>query len=259
MALRVGANALAQIKYGATTVTTVKLGTITVWSSNLMRDGFDRQDSLGLGANWTDANQLGPTLGASVSPYLVSVTNRTARFNIPETQLGTLAQTYSSYRYTAATAASDNGYIEARVLNRGSNEVTSKLSSIVLHRVNATYSQGIGLGFFEGTVTLMRLYAGVLDVFAGPIDYRPGNIARVTTIGNVHTLTLNGVASTPWTDSSNTVPGGVGNRYMGITMSGAAVSAAGYQKATGSSVIDTSPILEFDYSPTIDYVEHFDL
>lgn len=239
MPLRVGGNALSDVKYGATAINRIKLGTITVWTSNAMRDPFDRQDSLGLGSGWTDH-------GPGGTPYLASVFGRACRINMPEEEPGTVVFQESRQRFTTATATTDDGWIETRILNTGVEKTDSTFSSFVLHRVNSTFTNGVGIGAWGESLSIAALIGGTfsfpLGAGIGKLPYIPGDIVRLTSTGNMHTLMCAGTDLLTWNDSGGTVAKGASYRHMGLSVNGL-----------------ISPVkIQRILSPTLDYIERGD-
>jgi len=204
---------LVSARLGSQDIDQLVLDGQVVWTRALMADNFNRANSIGLGANWTN-------LGDAEDPYLASVVDGLCRLNIPDNIVGMNLRT-STWRWNPQVTNGDDGYIETRIANRGGND--DGLRTVVWRRAantGTTPTVGVGMEFSplgiyvvnrSGATILRRQSCGAFDA---------GDVVRMTSVGNVHTVTKNGLPAGVWPDTANAGPTGAANRSMAVTVSG---------------------------------------
>lgn len=226
MPIKIGEIDVTAVKLGGIDVTAVMLGGQDVYSGNMIRDKFDRLDSIGLGPNWVDH-------GPAAEPFVASVANGTCRINLPSDSTTTVV---SSQRYGVAKCAADDGYVQTRPITEGSR---GGYPTYILRRLtDAAFTDGVGVALDDGTLSIVRLLSSTYVVQAACGGFMGGDTVRLQQAGNTHTLLLNGTDVGEWND-----------------ISGSAHSGAGYQSAglvvSGRYFTDNKT----DYSPSLDYFE----
>lgn len=233
MTIRIGAANVSQVKVGAANVSSIRIGSTLVWSATGIRDDFDRQDTLGLGSQWTD-------LGPAVTPSIGSVTNRMARLNLSD-ELETLALQTSRWVYNAAVSPADDGWLETLPMSAGDYG----LPTVVWRRANATLTHGVGIWMQRQQCAIVSRIASVEVIRTSLLDFQPGNILRMTQAGNVHTLTVRGITTAAWDDTGALAASGPTYRSMGMSLSGSKIS----------STKGGETYFLRNFSPAVDYVE----
>lgn len=211
--VRRGSVPITDIRRGSVAITEVRRGSVLVWNRSSKFDNFDRDDAATLGGGWTDC---GPS-----NDYKVGIENGTARLKLPEGLIGGFfAHRVSAARYNVATASADDGFIECRAATRGD---ASSLLDGVFHdfdtrlygRVpNSGSNSGVGISMQHGQCFITGMVGGNGTHHGDGGAFQPGDRLRLTFIGNVHRLYVNGTLRVTWTDSGNTVPKGAGYRSM---------------------------------------------
>lgn len=218
-----GAVDISAVKLGAVDITAVMLGGENLWSGS-MGDSFNRPNSVGLGPSWVDH-------GPAASPFLASVFNQTCRINLPSTAT---VQT-SQMRYGFAQSAADDGWIEIRPTTEGARGVWATYAMRRL--TNAAFTDGVGIEVSGGHLRITRLLGSTYAVQEDCGAFMPGDVIRLTQLGNLHTLTLNGKDAGHWDDYTASAHSGAGYLSAGVAVMGEIDAAASAQ-----------------YSPALDYV-----
>lgn len=200
-------------------ITEVRRGSVPVWTRNVTGDDFDREDATTLGDDWTD-------LGTSTD-FKLGITNGMVRVQIPEGLIGGFFDLRtSSARYNQGVGLADDGYVEVRAGSRGDGFSPTSLSgfgSAVYGRGNnsgSTFSNGVGINFQAGTCSIVTVVSGAWASRAEGGTFQAGDRLRLTFIGNVHTLYVNGTQRAQWTDSGNVVLKGASYRSLIIRSMG---------------------------------------
>ncbi|UYL88146.1 hydrolase [Gordonia phage Evaa] len=227
--IRTGSTPIIDIRRGATPLSQVRVGSTLVWSRSSVRDDFERDDSVGLGPNWTSH-------GPSATPYLASVLNGYARMNVPDGLVNLSLQT-NRQRFNAGVVAGDNGYIEARIANLG-DAGWSRISQLFGRLSNAAFTHGVGFQLSDGRLHIVRRVADTDTIMASGSGYAAGDVIRLAYAGNVYSLYRNGSYVFGWTDSGNSASVGSAFRSLGLVVS-ATKDTFGPRR----------------YSPAFDYVE----
>ncbi|WNM74930.1 glycosyl hydrolase [Gordonia phage MossRose] len=210
MPLRLGSTPITSVKLGSTDIREIRLGSTLVWSRSSLRDDFNRDNSVGLGANWTNH-------GPASSPYYASVLNNYARLNIPDGLISLSLQT-SRWRYTAAVMPSDNGRIETRVAVKGDNgwdRITQLFGWL-----STDFASGVGIRLDGSIPSIVRRVSGTETVMASGTTYNAGDVLQLRKNGTVYSLYRNGTFVVQWNDSGNTAVTGAGNRSLGVVFTG---------------------------------------
>lgn len=210
MSIRVGSTPVTDIRIGTTPVIQVRRGSDLVWSRATLRDDFNRADSLGLGASWTD-------LGPATTPYLCSVINGYARINIPSGLVSLSLQT-SRWRYNAAVKPDDNGHIECRVAVKG-DEGWNRITEL-WGWANVDLSGGVAIRLDGSVASIVRRVSNTNTVVATGGPYAAGDTLRLSRNGNTWTLRRNGALMVEWNDSGSTVTTGVAFRSVCLLQTG---------------------------------------
>lgn len=205
---------VVSIAYGNQDVDQVVLDGAVIWTRALMHDSFNRANSVGLGSNWTD-------LGDAESPYLASVVDGTCRLNIPDGLVG-LNLRSSTWRWNPQVTNGDDGYIEARVANKGNTDASLRTS--IWRRASNTgtlaASNGVGLTFAPSGLLITRKVGAATVDMVNLGAWADGETFRMTQVGNVHYVYRNGVGVGGWNDSSSTAQRNASHRSMGLTVTG---------------------------------------
>lgn len=210
-----GAVPITGIKFGSTDIVKVMFGSTTIWSPGL-RDDFDIEDQLGLPGPWT---RHGPSTSSSV---IGAVRDGYVRLNIPA-DIGSLVPSRDEWRYGGATLGADSGYIETQLATVGTPYST--YASKVFARVpNATapgtaLASAVGMSFAGRIARITRRIAGSdTDIKCG--SCADGDIFRLNSNGNVHTLFRNSKDVGQWIDTGYTVPTGSGFQSLAVSVMG---------------------------------------
>ncbi|WAB09213.1 hypothetical protein SEA_LITTLEMUNCHKIN_37 [Gordonia phage LittleMunchkin] len=210
MTVRLGGKLITDVRLGTKPITQIRRGSQLIWSKATLRDDFNRADSIGLGANWTD-------LGPATAPYLASVTNNYARLNIPSNLVNLDLKT-SRYRYTAGVKPNDNGHIETRVAIKGDagwDRITE-----VYGWMNVDMSGGVAIRFDGSVASIVRRVNNTSVVVATGGTYAAGDILKLSRNGQTWTLRRNGQLAVEWVDDGNTVTTGAAFRSLGLLVTG---------------------------------------
>ncbi|QGH80046.1 hypothetical protein SEA_NHAGOS_35 [Gordonia phage NHagos] len=211
MSLRLGSTPITNVRLGSTDIKEIRRGSTLIWSRSNVRDDFNRADSTGLGASWTDH-------GPASSPYLASVLNNYARLNIPDGLISLSLQT-SRWRYNAAQMPSDDGYVETRVASKG-DAGWDRITEVFGWLTNTSFDSGVGIRLDGSVPSIVRRVTGTETVMASGTTYAAGDVLRVRKNGTVYSLYRNGAFVTQWNDSGNTAVTGAGNRSLGVVLTG---------------------------------------
>jgi hypothetical protein len=213
-----GSTPITAIYKGSTPVTAVYRGSTLIWSINTLRDDFNRADTANLstGGAWADHSPAGLT-------YTAGIVNNTCRVAIPDGLIDTTMQT-ARKRYALAVSPDDDGYVEARVasVGDGTDETGAVLLTQVFGRVsNTAFTNGVGFQLDQSVIRIVRRAASTDTVMVADCgSYVPGNIIRLTQVGNLHTLTCNGAFRNEWNDTGATGSRGATFRSLGIRVDG---------------------------------------
>lgn len=204
---------------GSTPVQRMYLGSTLVWTANSMRDDFNRVNDDVLGANWSAENPGWPLAPA----YTAGVVDGRCRLAIPD-GLISLDMTTSRHRYTAATAASDDGYIEAKVATQGAGPALwlfPYVTQVFGRGSNTGFTSGVGFQLDGSVIRLIRRVSSVdVAVVYDCGAYSPGDVIRLTYVGRLFTLTKNGETVGVWNDSGAVTAKGASNRSLLIRVDG---------------------------------------
>jgi hypothetical protein len=225
---------ITAIKRGATALTSIKRGTVTVWQASLLRDDFNEDRGIGLGSNWFDH-------GTALTPHLISVNNESyARINLPD-GVGVITGKTSRMRYLGGISTTDDGYVEVRVATRGDWE--NDFETIAYsHLSDGAFTHGVGISLRASSIRIVSMVAGGVRVDrASAGSFQPGDVIRLvhSNGGNVHQIYKNGILKATWNDSTNIASRGAGFRSYGIQMYGRKDSIFTPRR----------------YSPGLDYIE----
>lgn len=216
--IKLGTTTITDVRVGSTLIKEVRRGGTLVWVRSSIADFFDRDDADTMGSAWT----------AVGSPeYSLGVENGYARVRIPEGQLGgVFSLSISRAFFNTSALSGDNGYVECRPMSLGSSaSIASPIDGYrtqVFGRVSTSgFTNGVGIEMTAGHMWICRRVSGTDARMSDGGTFQAGDQLRLTFTGNVHTLTRNGRVATTWTDSSNTVGTGSGNRRLGIRGDGA--------------------------------------
>lgn len=210
-----GTTPIVGLKAGTTDISHLYLGTTLVWSKTAVRDDFNRDDAVGLGAGWTD-------LGSASSPYLASIRSNTCRLNIPD-GLIYVSDKVSCWRYNTAQHPGNDGYLEIRAASRGDDDDDFK-TKVFRRSANASTaianSAGVGIQLAGYQVGIVRRVAGTDTVMFSGGSFESGDVLRLVQAGNLHSLYRNGIYLGEWNDSGATAGSGAGYRSMMVSVMG---------------------------------------
>jgi hypothetical protein len=162
------------------------------------------------------------------------VSANTAKMFMPSGLVSLPTQT--SYSRYPTTSAADNGYVETQVTSLGQPGYISQ----VFRRWDNSGNGAAGVGMdFRSSVASIVCRVGSANTLVAPqiCGYSPGDVFRLTQVGDVHTVTKNGLPVGSWTDSGGVAEVGSGYRSIAMSMQCA-------QELLGPS----------NYSPTLSYV-----
>lgn len=219
MTLYRGTNPIIAVYRGATPITAIYRGTVPLWSPNTAGDDFSgAAGPLGL-PTWTDIN---------ASAYKLGIQDGRARVLIPDGLLGGFWDfTTSTFRYAPAVNPGNNGYVEARFATQGDSASLTSLSGYVTdvwnrgNNLGTTHTHGVGMRAIGGQLQLCSVIGSVVTARAAPVAFQSGAIGRVSSVGNIHTMLLNGAPAGTWNDSGGTAQQGTNYRSLIITGQGA--------------------------------------
>ena len=237
MPARRGATPIIDIRRGNTVINEVRRGSTPVWSRTalLLRDDFNREDSNDLGSDWA----VGPSLGA----HGLGVENGYARVKIPDGKIGGFFDLCTSrYRYTAATNAGDDGFIECRMATKGDGfSLTSGaigFNSQILARCNTAMTHGVGIEMASGFCWIVAR-ANFIDArVADGGTFQAGDVLRLTFVNRNFVLYRNGTQLVTWND---TFP---------LTEKGSSFRSLSIRGDAGKDLLGPRR-----FSPAFDYVE----
>ena len=213
MPIRYAGHEITALKRGDVDISQVRHGSSLVWTKAPIFDGFNRDDSVGLGTDWTDH-------GPSGNPYLASVVNNYARINIPDNQVF-VAFVEARARFNAAQTVSDDGYLEFRIATQGDGSGWSNYPTQVFRRLsNSAFTHGVGVQLDASTLRIVRRVGGGDTVMRNCGAFHAGDVCVLTQVGNVHTLFRNGTDVGAWNDNAGTASKGSGFRSVGVYFSG---------------------------------------
>lgn len=211
-----GTTDIPAIYKGSTPYNSVYKGATLVWAQGGVFIDFSQlADAATLDADWTD-------LGTSTD-YKLGITNGKTQVQIPDGFLGGFWSYRSSYaKYNAAVNGADDGFVECRFATRGADStIFGAYKTVAKFRVNnaGATTSSIGITGAAGHVWLTKEIGSVETLQADGGTFQPGDVARVTSTGNLHILTVNGVepggsGGCRWNDSGATVPKGSGFRTL---------------------------------------------
>lgn len=220
-----GSTILPSIQKGSTPINSVYKGSTLLWTRGGVFIDFSQLP---------DAATLDPTQWDDNGPstdWKLGITNGKTQIKIPDGLIGGFWDYRISYaRYSHIVNAADDGFVEARLATRGADAslLTALFGykSVLKFRVPNTGPQnnGIGVHFLAGHCWLMADQSGTEVQMADGGSFQPGDVVRVTSTGNLHILTLNGVepnGDCRWDDSGSTVHKGTEFRSLQLGASGA--------------------------------------
>lgn len=212
-----GSTQITDIRRGTTLINEVRRGQTLIWTRVVRRDDFDRADSTTLGSNWTDEG--------SSTDHKIGISSGTARLQIPDGLVGGFwAARTSRMRYNVSVSSADDGYIEAKMASKGDPFTPIALGGFISQlfgRVtNSAFTSGIGFSCIAGHVWITKRISSIDNIAADGGTFQPGDKIRLTYVGNLHTLFVNGAQRAQWNDSGGTVPKGASYRSMGLRCDG---------------------------------------
>lgn len=230
MPARRGGTPILDIRRGSTLINEIRRGSTVVWSRStvvgglvpvggLVRDDFNRDNADTLGTNWTSH---GPS-----TDWLLGIENNFARVKIPDGQIGgVFALRTSRVRYNFARLSGDTGYVECRMSTSGSSQsalspilngaISGFISQLFGRLSNSAFTHGVGIHMVAGHVWIVRRVNNAETLMADGGTFQAGDVLRLSSSGNVHTLTRNGVQAAQWNDSAGTALSGSSYRSMGV-------------------------------------------
>ncbi|WP_305781485.1 hypothetical protein [Nocardia nova] len=197
-------------------------------------DDFNRSNSLSLGTNWRTDSANAPQIlsnGVECCPQVSGwgENGSWASYNSPmlcdnvfivaETKTASIGQ---ENLFTGIYIAGPDTFSAASKLVMF--VVSTKGGCGLISQVNAPAAAGIANGVQTGQAVLASTTT----------NYTPGQRISLRRMGNVFTAYLDNTQLLTWTDTSNTVPTGVGNRRFGVIVEGAWASGEKH-----SAAIDT--------------------
>lgn len=198
-----GATNVTAAYRGAAAITGIYRGTNLLWSPVSVGDDFDGDGGdLGL-PTWTDV--------ATGSPHKLGIEDGRARVLLPDGLIGLIWDfTTSRFRYALATGS--GAYVEARLATKGdsaSQASSNGYATSVVHRGNntgSTLTNGVGFRVKGGQVALVSFVGGVDAVRVTGGSVQSGDVVRVNSVTNLHTLLVNGEQrGAPWNDVGGVV------------------------------------------------------
>lgn len=234
MALYFGTSKVQALYLGEAEIQNLYLGSTLVWTKNVLRDEFDRADASNLGSDWLDESEY------FLSSYGIGVVDEVARIVLPD---GLLSYGYihRQVRYIDGLAPAPDGYIEIKAATSGANP------DILAHRFytrvfgrnsNSDMTHGVGIQLEASKLAIVRRVASIDTVMVECGSFSAGDVLRLTSTGNLHTLTRNGSFAGEWNDSGATAQSGASYRALGISM------------YAGKDLLGPRR-----FSPTLEYVE----
>lgn len=204
---------VTDIRHGDTLITEVRKGSILVWDRSTIRDDFDDGDSLTLSSSWVDEG--------SSWDHKLGVTGGSAKVQIPDGLLGGFFDLRRSRaRWDDSVSLSDDGYVECRMSSRGDGFSLTSLSgfqSQIYGRLsNDDFSEGVGIDMNAGKCSIVRRVSNIETKMADGGNFQPGDRLRLTYVGYLFTLYVNGVQKAQWNDSGHSSSKGSGYRSLGI-------------------------------------------
>lgn len=202
MGLQRGGNNVAAVYRGATPITGIYRGGNLLWSPVAAGDDFTGPDG-NLGApKWTDLLSSFHKLG---------IEDGRLRLLLPDGLIGLIWDfTSSCFRYAPATGS--GAFIEARAATQGDSASFTSINGYVtdvFHRGNNTggsLSSGVGFRLRGGQVSIVSCVGGVVTERLAGGTFQSGDIVRVGSLTNQHTLLVNGQGRGTWNDAGGTVP-----------------------------------------------------
>lgn len=223
---------LTAIRHGSTAINEIRRGTTLVWAASLLRDNFNDDRGIGLGAAWTDH-------GPAVTPNLASVINEQyARINLPD-GVNVISGQRSRWRYNLATAPTDDGYLEIKIATRGDWDGTFSTTAFS-HLSNSAFTDGVGINLRGSRLRITCMLASTETDKADCGGFVPGDVCRLvhTNGGTLHQMFRNGRLVGAW-DGTGVASVGSGFRSTGLSVYGRKDSILTPRR----------------YSPGIDYIE----
>lgn len=216
MTIKLGSTTISALRLGSTEITQVRLGSTLIWAKTNVRDDFNRPDSVGLGASWTDH-------GTATGDYRAGISQNTARILVPDVLFDVVQPLrLSRWRYNAAVVPADNGYVEFRIGNAGAISA-DHITQVYGRLSNGGWTHGVGVQLDSGLLRIVRMVGGTETVMASSDpsggNYSSGDIVRLTFTGQVFSLYRNGVLVAGWTDTGSSLAG-AGYRSLGVRFTG---------------------------------------
>ena len=236
------------IRRGSTLINSVRRGSTLVWSRStvsgglipaggLFRDDFNRDDADTLGTAWTSH-------GPSTDKF-IGIENGFARLKLGIDQIGGFFDLRTSrMRYNAAKLSVDDGYIEVRMATAGSSQTLLSMSltgyvAQAFNRLSDTaFTHGVGIHMVSGRCWIVSRFNNNETLRGDGGNFQAGDVLRLTSVGNLHTLTVNGAQRAQWNDGGGGAWKGTGYRSMGL------------RSDAGKDLLGPRR-----YSPAFDYVE----
>lgn len=217
-----GSDLITDIRHGANPITQVWHGGIPIWTRNVTRDDFERDDADDIDPTeliWVDE---GPS-----SDFTIGIENGTARVRLPDGLIGGYFDLrWSRKRYVAATAQADDGYIEVQAATKGNSWSAASMSTdgynshVYGRGSNGGYTDGVGIRMRAGHCWIVSRISSTVTVRGSSqgSTFQPGDKLRLVMVGNVHTLFVNGTDVNAWNDAGAVAHKGSGYRSMLMDM-----------------------------------------
>lgn len=226
-----GGAGLIRIAHGGQDIVQVRRGTDLIWSSAILRDDFNRDDSDTLGADWT---------ATGTNTYKLGVVGRAARVAIPD-GLISLALNTDRARFNKGTVLQDDYELEFLVGTKGSDDSitgTKHRTQVFARGSNGGTTHGVGVDLYASQISIVRRVSSTDTIMLACGAFAAGDKGIMRGVGNLHSLYVNGSFRGEWNDSGNTAQKGSGYRSMII-------------RGDGSKDL----LGPRRFSPTLDYVQ----
>lgn len=203
-----GGAGITRVVRGGSDIVQVRRGTDLVWSSNILRDDFNRDDAQTLGDDWTSTG----------SGFKLGISSKAARMYIPDGILS-IAQPLNTdrARFNKGTASQDDYELEFRIGSKGSDNSitgTQHRTQIFARGSNGGTTHGVGVDLFLSVARIVRRVGSTDTMMIDCGAYNAGDIGILRGAGNLHSLYINGSFRGEWNDTGNTAQKGAGYRSL---------------------------------------------